>query len=121
MKNVCLALITVFLLNSCKKTDPETATEVSTSSTEVSQTQKPVQMVNSAGEEITVTYFAEGPQVAVKIQKAGQPEEKLSAKTTSSNGNPVFTNDNYMWEITQEGKGGRLSDKDGNGSEYKEP
>lgn len=122
MKNLYIAVFALFVLNSCSKTanDPSKSPEVTkTSSTEISQVQEPMKMKNDKGEEIKVTYFAEGDAVAVKLQKNGEEEQKLSAKTSNSAGNPIFTNDNYMWEMTQEGKGGKLSGKDGIAEEYK--
>lgn len=119
MKKLAILIFGLFLLNSCKK-EAQTQTETSTpNSKEVSLVQDAVKLKNDKGEEISVTYFAEGSEVAVKLQKTGAKEEKLSAKTTSSNGNPIFTNEEWMWEMTQEGKGGRLTDKSGNSSEYR--
>lgn len=123
MKNVIFAVLALFLIQSCDKAEnqPQNPQEVSNDNPAAqSLVQKPLQLKNSNGETVTVTYFAEGDNVAVKISKNGEPEQKLTAKTTNAAGNPIFTNDEYMWEITQEGRAGKLSDKDGNGSEYKE-
>ncbi len=120
MKNIITALLAITLVASCeKKENTVTAIEDSTESTEISQVQEPLKLKSGSGEEISVVYFAEGDAVGVKIQKTGEEEHHLSAKTTSANGNPIFANDVYMWEITQEGKGGRLTDKDGKSVEYK--
>ena len=111
----------ITFLSSCSKSEQNSSSSAGskTPSTEISQVQEPLKMKNSKGEEISVTYFAQGDAVAVKIQKAGKNEEKLSAKTSNAAGNPIFSNENYMWEMTQEGKGGKLTDKAGNASEYK--
>ncbi|SFC02403.1 hypothetical protein [Kaistella jeonii] len=121
MKNIYIAIFALFFLNSCSKSEQNSSNSgvTKTPSTEISQVQKPLKMKNNKGEEVTVTYFAEGDAVAVKIQKTGGKEEKLSAKTSNENGNPIFTNQNFMWEMTQEGKGGKLTDKEGISSEYK--
>ena len=119
MKKLAILIFGLFLLNSCKK-EAQTQTETSApNSKEVNLVQDAVKLKNDKGEEISVTYFAEGSEVAVKLQKTGAKEEKLSAKTTSSNGNPIFSNEEWMWEMTQEGKGGKLTSKSGETSEYK--
>lgn len=121
MKNLYAAVLALFLLNSCTKDEQnsQNSAEINkTASTEISQVQKPLKLKNSKGEELSVTYLAEGDMVGVKIQKPGQDAQKLSAKTTNLSGNPIFSNENYMWEMTHEGKAGKLSDKDGNASEY---
>lgn len=122
MKKLYVAIFAVLLLSSCSKTEKnsgDSSINSKTPSTEVSQVQEPMKLQNSKGDEIEVIYYALGDAVAVKIQRNGKPEEKLSAKTSNAAGNPIFTNENYMWEMTQEGKGGKLSDKEGHSEEYK--
>ena len=120
MRNLCFAMLALFLLSSCEKNEKTDTIEVSTGAyKEPSQEQEPMKIKNESGEELTVTYFAEGDMIAVKIEKPGEAAQKLSAKTTNAAGNPIFTNENYMWELTEEGKGGKLSDKEGKSSEYK--
>ncbi len=120
MKNIYVIVCALFLVMSCDKKDQSAENSVKTEkSTEVSQVQEPMKLKNDKGEEISATYFAEGDQVALKIQKQGEAEQKLTGKTSSPNGNPIFSNENYMWEITQEGKGGKLTSKSGESSEYK--
>ncbi|MBU4538971.1 MAG: hypothetical protein L6264_03850 [Weeksellaceae bacterium] len=121
MKNLYAAVFALFMLNSCTKEElnNQNSAEINkTASTEISQVQEPLKLKNSKGEELSVTYLAEGDVVGVKIQKTGEDEQKLSAKTTNLSGNPIFSNENYMWEMTHEGKAGKLSDKEGNASEY---
>lgn len=118
MKNILLIFGALFLMTSCSKTESNTAATTDNKSSEVGLVQEPLKLKSLKGEEISVTYFSEGDAVAVKIQKAGEQEHKLSAKTVNPSGNPIFTNDSYMWEITQEGQAGKLSDKDGNVTEY---
>lgn len=117
MRNFFFATLSVFLMASCSKTDEktgETTTEVSSG-----LVQSPIVLKSAAGEELSVTYYSEGDLVAVKVQKAGEAEEKLLAKTVNHAGNPIFSNDNYMWEITNDGQGGKLSDKAGKAVDYK--
>ncbi len=118
MKNILVAGFALLLMNSCTKTETNSASTENEKSTEIGLVQKPLTLKSPTGEEISVTYFSEGDVVAVKIQKAGEEEQKLSAKTVNPSGNPIFTNEEYMWELTQEGQAGKLSDKDGNVTEY---
>lgn len=118
MKHLLLIFGALFLMTSCSKTENSSAASTDSKSSEVALVQEPLKLKSLKGEEISVTYFSEGDAVAVKIQKAGEEEQKLSAKTVNPSGNPVFTNDSYMWEIMQEGQAGKLSDKDGNITEY---
>ncbi|OWK74846.1 hypothetical protein CBW16_05495 [Flavobacteriaceae bacterium JJC] len=121
MRNLYAAVFALLIMNSCNKEEINTQNQAEiskTASTEISQVQEPLKLKNSKGEELSVTYLAEGDVVGVKIQKTGEGEQKLSAKTTNLSGNPIFSNENYMWEMTHEGKAGKLSDKDGNASEY---
>lgn len=116
-----IIILSVFFLNACKdhqqtKQDDKIA-EVK--SEEVSLEQKPQVLKNEAGEEITVIYFAEGDKVAVRIKKSGQEEKKLSAKTTSVTGNPIFTSEELMWEMTDDGAAGKLSGKTGQPVQYR--
>lgn len=123
MKKIALITFALFLMNSCKKEEQnnQNTTEVSqTDSKEISLVQEPVKLVNEKGEELTITYFAEGDMVAVKIKKQDEEEQNLSAKTVNGKGNPIFTNDKYMWESSAEGKGGKLSDINGTVTEYME-
>lgn len=120
MKNIYVIVFGLLMVMSCDKKEQTTENSVKTEkSTEVSQVQEPMKIKNDKGEEIAVTYFAEGDEVAVKILRTGEEEQKLTGKTTSPNGNPIFSNDKYMWEMTQEGKGGKLTSKSGETSEYK--
>lgn len=124
MKKIILALaLSGIALVSCKKA--ENATETGTISSqvkshEVSNVQDTKTFKSSKGDILKVTYYAEGADVMVKIQKNNEPEQKLSAKMVSTKGNPVFTNDVYMWEMKEGNVGGKLSDKDGNAMEYVE-
>lgn len=124
MKKILFGLaIGGITLLSCKKTDAVTEGETITSqakSNEVSNVQDTKTFKSSKGDILKVTYYAEGADVMVKIQKNNEPEQKLSAKTVNQKGNAIFTNDNYMWEMKEGNLGGKLSDKDGNAMEYSE-
>ena len=122
MKKFFISALVLILMASCAK---ESATNTDTNSgsekdlNEVSLVQTPHKLENSKGELLTVTYFAKGKQVAVKLEREGQPEEVLTAKTISTKGEPVFSNEKFMWEGAI-GEGGKLSDGDGNGIIYLE-
>lgn len=122
MKNIAITLFTFLLVVSCNEAEQKSAPSddiTKVESKEISQVQESKIMKSSEGEEVKVTYFAEGDMVAVKLQKTGEEEQTLSAKSSSAQGNPIFTNENYMWEMTDEGAAGKLSDKEGNATEYK--
>ncbi|ACU06565.1 hypothetical protein FIC_00089 [Flavobacteriaceae bacterium 3519-10] len=116
MKNIILGAFAFFVLAACTKSAEGNGAENKTIEAEL--VQKPVEFKNASGEAISVTYYSEGDVVAVKITPQGKAEQKLVAKTVNRNGNPVFTNDQYMWEITQDGQAGTLSDGAGNTTEY---
>ena len=118
MRKILAAGFALLLMNSCTKAETNSVSTENEKSTEIGLVQEPLTLKSPKGEEISVTYFSEGDEVAVKIQKTGEKEQKLSAKTVNPSGNPIFTNEEYMWELTQEGQAGKLSDKDGNVTEY---
>lgn len=103
------------LLGSCNKN--ESTTDASSNVTENSNTVSMVQdsktLKNEAGETITISYFAKGNDVAVKLKKGNEPERELIGKATSENGNPLFTDGTYVWEMSDDGTNGILTDKNG--------
>lgn len=119
MKKFVISTLVLFIVASCVKDQTTTAntTDSQKDPNEVSLVQKPIKLKNSQGEEISVTYFANGEEVAVKIERNGIPADELTAKTISAKGDPVFTNEKWMWEGAI-GKGGKLSDGEGNSTEY---
>lgn len=119
MKYIITAFASLALVLSCNKNETSNTSENKEPNAEVSLTQDARKLKNDKGEELSVTYFAEGDVVAAKVQKNGGPEQKLKAKTTNAAGNPIFSNDEVMWEMTREGHAGILTDKDGNTSEFK--
>ena len=120
MKKFLITAFVLFLVASCTKEQGTSTGPTSISKkdpNEVSLEQTPSKLKNSKGEELTVTYFAKGEQVAVKLEIEGMPEEVLTARTISTKGDPIFANEKYMWEGAMK-QGGKLSDADGNMVEY---
>ena len=122
MKNLLIFTFALFLVTACKKEEGNTtnSTEVSAKDpNEVSLVQETTKLKNNKGEIISVTYFAQGENIAVKLEQDGKPEEILIAKKINSKGEPVFANEKMMWEGAL-GAGGRLTDGQGNEIQYKE-
>jgi hypothetical protein len=121
MKNLIIFTLGLFLLTSCKK---ENTTVNSTSDSvkdpnEVSLVQETTQLRNDKGEVIGITYFAQGDDIAVKLEQDGKPEEVLIAKKINTKGEPIFANEKMMWEGAL-GAGGKTTDSAGNVVQYKE-
>lgn len=116
MKNIFLGAFAILALSSCSKSGENYTTKTEVAEQEL--VQKPLEFKNAAGEAISVTYYSEGDVVAVKIDKAGEAGQSLVAKTVNQSGNPIFTNEAYMWEIVKDGQAGKLSDKSGKTTEY---
>ena len=115
---IALALVMV----SCKKA--ETANETSTASPtennhEVSLEQVVKTLTGPNGEKITVEYFAEGTEVAVKVNKNNEGEHKLSAKGVTEGGNPLFSDGEVVWEMNSDGTSGTLTEKGGKVTVFK--
>jgi hypothetical protein len=123
MKKLLIIAFALTLVTACQKNDEVTETSPSSVSSndskEESLMQDPVELKNSKGETLKVTYFAQGNDVALKMEKEGEPEQILVAKKISSKGEPVFTNEKWMWEGSI-GEGGKLSDAEGNSMQYLE-
>ena len=123
MKKLLIIAFALTLVTACQKNDKVTETTSSGVSTndpkEESLMQDAVELKNSKGETLKVTYFAQGNDVAMKMEKEGEPEQILVAKKISSKGEPVFTNEKWMWEGSI-GEGGKLSDAKGNSMQYLE-
>ncbi len=121
MKNLMIFTLGLFLLTACKKED--TTSNAATGSVkdpnEVSLVQETSKLKNDKGEEIGVTYFAQGENIAVKIEQTGKPEEILIAKKINTKGEPVFANEKMMWEGAL-GSGGKTTDGEGNVTQYRE-
>ncbi|ROI07998.1 hypothetical protein EGI11_10060 [Chryseobacterium sp. H3056] len=123
MKKLLIIAFALTLVTACQKNDEVTQTSPSSVSSndskEESLMQDAVELKNSKGETLKVTYFAQGNDVALKMEKEGEPEQILVAKKISSKGEPVFTNEKWMWEGSI-GEGGKLSDAKGNSMQYLE-
>lgn len=123
MKKLLIIAFALTLVTACQKNDEVTETSPSSVSSndskEESLMQDAVELKNSKGETLKVTYFAQGNDVALKMEKEGEPEQILVAKKISSKGEPVFTNEKWMWEGSI-GEGGKLSDAEGNSMQYLE-
>ena len=103
----------------CKKAENQTVETEQTEETGLEQDAKILQ--NEAGDQLKVVYYAEGDKAAVKLTKNSEPEQTLVAKVVSSRGNPVFANDNMMWEMDEGGLSGTLTDKAGKEEKFREP
>ncbi len=121
MKNLLIFTLGLFLLTACKKenTTSNTTTGSVKDPNEVSLVQETTKLKNDKGEVIGVTYFAQGENIAVKIEQNGKPEEVLIAKKINTKGEPVFANEKMMWEGAL-GSGGKTTDGQGNVTEYRE-
>ena len=123
MKKLLIIAFALTLVTACQKNHEVTETSPSSVSSndsrEESLMQDAVELKNSKGETLKVTYFAQGNDVALKMEKEGEPEQILVAKKISSKGEPVFTNEKWMWEGSI-GEGGKLSDAEGNSMQYLE-
>ncbi|WP_373781548.1 hypothetical protein [Kaistella sp.] len=121
MKNLMIFTLGLFLLTACKKeeTTSNAATDSVKDPNEVSLVQETSKLKNDKGEEIGITYFAQGENIAVKIEQTGKPEEILIAKKINTKGEPVFANEKMMWEGAL-GSGGKTTDGEGNVIQYRE-
>ncbi|SDE34842.1 hypothetical protein [Riemerella columbipharyngis] len=114
-----IIIIAGFANISCKESK-NTASEDNT------PVEKPTSLVqpkrvytNNEGSEIDIIYFAKGDEVAVKLIKDGKTYELL-AKGTNEKGNPIFTNEDLIWEILEDGHSGKLSLPEQKTTLYKE-
>lgn len=112
-----LALLSVVY---CKKTEATPATTAESATTvEEDLVQPEIILTNAEGTPLKVVYFAEGNAVAVKLTKAEEPQKTLHAKGTSEKGNPLFTDGEWTWEMSEDGTGGTLTDAQGKTSVFK--
>lgn len=122
MKKLLIFTLALFLVTSCKK-EEQAASDTSVVSAknpnEISLVQKPSKLKNDKGEIISITYFAQGENIAVKLERDGKAEEILIAKKINTKGEPVFANEKMMWEGTL-GTGGKLTDDQGNSAQFEE-
>lgn len=124
MRNVVtsLAFLMAVFLVSCKQSSNSTdatSTEAKAGNEEVSLEQKPLELKDDQGKSVTVIYFAKGDQVAVRLKLDGK-EHELVAKGVTKAGNPIFTDEEVMWEMLADGHSGKLTKKDNTSSVFKE-
>ena len=121
MKKLLTLALALFLLTACKKenTTNTATTGAEKDPNEVSLVQETTKLENNKGEIIGVTYFAQGDNIAVKLEQEGKPDETLIAKKINTKGEPVFANEKMMWEGAL-GSGGKTTDGEGNITEYRE-
>lgn len=123
MKTTFLTIFAAGLLMvSCKKSETTNETALATpseNSTEISLEQDVKTMTGPNGEKIMVAYFAEGTEVAVKVNKNNEGEHKLSAKGVTDSGNPLFSDGEVVWEMNSDGTSGTLTEKGGKVTVFK--
>lgn len=115
MRTIIISLFCFLFIVSCNKTESTSAAVVKT---EKNESQSVKILKNEKGEEASLTYFAEGDKVAVKIKLPNQDETTLHAETVNEKGNPVFSNGKISWEINEDGVSGTLIDEKGNKISY---
>lgn len=113
-----LSIAVSLFLTACKKDQNSTENISNTVENTTSLEQKSQTLKSDNGEEISMVYYAEGNEVAVKMTKNNQ-EYKLLAKGTDENGNPIFSNQEFAWTLGEDGHQGFLMDKNGNKVKYK--
>lgn len=121
MKFLTIFVISLALI-SCKKAETSNETTSATpteNSTEVSLEQDVKTLTGPNGEKITVAYFAEGTEVAVKVNKNNEGEHKLTAKGVTDSGNPLFSDGEVVWEMNSDGTSGTLTEKGGKVTVFK--
>ena len=123
MKTTFLTIFAAGLLMvSCKKSETTNETALATpseNSTEISLEQDVKTMTGPNGEKIMVAYFAEGTEVAVKVNKNNEGEHKLNAKGVTEGGNPLFSDGEVVWEMNSDGTSGTLTEKGGKVTVFK--
>ncbi|MDO4224426.1 MAG: hypothetical protein Q4C75_00855 [Bergeyella zoohelcum] len=112
-KTLIFSVLAGFLIFSCNDKNTTTETETTTDRSEISNEMEPKTMQSVEGDKVTLTYFAQNGEVALKLKKNNEAEHILRAKGVSEEQNPIFTNEVYMWEMTNDGQTGTLTDKDG--------
>ena len=103
---------------SCNSKQEETTTET-VKNEEISLVQEPNILKSDKGDSISITYFAKGDMAAMKL-KINDKEYELLPTKNAPNGNPCFGNEEYIWEIFNDGKSGRLVDLQKNETIYRQ-
>ena len=79
--------------------------------------QPPLVLQNKEGIKMEITFFAKEDEVAVKILMDEQIWI-LDSKGLNDKGNPIFSTQNFMWELFPDMKSGQLTDESGNSSVF---
>lgn len=79
--------------------------------------QPPLVLQNKEGIKMEITFFAKEDEVAVKILMDEQIWI-LDSKGLNDKGNPVFSTQDFMWELFPDMKSGQLTDESGNSSVF---
>lgn len=109
----------VLMFTACKKSENQMSETTQNAETGLEQDQRILE--NEKGDKVTIVYYAEGNTAAVKLTKNSDPEQKLIGKAVSQQGNPIFANEEMMWEMDEGGLSGTLTDKAGNKDKYRAP
>jgi uncharacterized membrane protein YbjE (DUF340 family) len=117
MKNkpIKILIFSLLFFIACEKKEIPNS---NSNNSEISLEQKPIILSDSIGNQISITYFAKGDEVAVKLKKDNVISE-LSAKGTNAKGEVIFSNEKFAWELMEDGRSGRLIDKEGKTNIYK--
>ncbi|MDR2204607.1 MAG: hypothetical protein LBE36_00360 [Flavobacteriaceae bacterium] len=107
-------ILLILLIFSCQKTENSARNE----QRETSLEQKPEILKSETGDSIRIIYFAKNDEVAMILKINGE-EQTLTAKGTNSRGEPIFNNEEFAWEMMEDGHSGRLTDKSGKTVVYK--
>lgn len=123
MKNVIIKLMLMVLtsmLIACKsETTKIERSEKNESeiSTKDDLEQAPLLLKNKNGEQIKITFFAKDDEIAIKLLIKDELST-LESKGLNDKGNPIFSDQNYLWELFADMKSGQLTDREGNISLY---
>ena len=79
--------------------------------------QPPLVLQNKEGIKMEITFFAKEDEVAVKILMDEQIWI-LDSKGLNDKGNPIFSTQDFMWELFPDMKSGQLTDESGNSSVF---
>lgn len=109
LRNILTPMMVALALSSCNPTTKIEEKPV-TENQEVSLEQEVQILKNDKGDSIALTYFAKGDKVALKL-KINQEEHELEAKGSNDKGYPIFTDDEYAWELMSDARSGKLTDK----------
>lgn len=79
--------------------------------------QPPLVLQNKEGIKMEITFFAKEDEVALKMLMDEQIWI-LDSKGLNDKGNPIFSTQDFMWELFPDMKSGQLTDESGNSSVF---